>query len=59
MVPVIASRGVPADAAPTLAGTRLWPFPLPLFRLYKRPWQKIRIVCYRNASLQCLERALF
>lgn len=29
------------------------------FRLYKPRWQKIRIVCYYNASLQWLERALF
>lgn len=28
-------------------------------RLYKPRWQKIRIVCYYNASLQWLERALF
>lgn len=29
------------------------------FGLYKPRWQKIRIVCYYNASLQWLERALF
>lgn len=29
------------------------------FRLYKPRWQKIRIVCYYNASPQWLERVLF
>lgn len=61
VVPVIAIPSACRQIlAPTLAVAMALAFSTAWqFRLYKPRWQKIRIVCYYNASPQWPERALF